>query len=111
MTVLHILWTTGEKDVAVKVVFPYVINSKANGWWDEINLIIWGPSARLAATDQEIRNLVKDAADSGITIEACRACTDSYRVTEAILEMGIAVRYMGGPLTDYLNSEAHVMTF
>jgi hypothetical protein len=80
LKMLHILWTTGEKEVAMKVVFPYIINSKANGWWDEINLIIWGPSAKLTAGDLDIHRQLKDVMDSGITVEACQACTDSYRV-------------------------------
>lgn len=108
---LHILWTTGEKEVAMKVVFPYIINSKANGWWDEINLIIWGPSAKLTAGDLDIHRQLKDVMDSGITVEACQACTDSYRVTELLQNLGITVRYMGGPFTDYLGSEARVITF
>ena len=31
MNKLHVLWTTGEKEVAMKVIFPYLINAKANG--------------------------------------------------------------------------------
>jgi hypothetical protein len=108
---LHLLWTTGEKEVAMKVVFPYLINAKANGWWDEINLIIWGPSARLTAGDQDIHRQLQDVMDSGITVEACQACTDAYRVTEQLLNLGISVRYMGGPLTEYLNGPDKVLTF
>jgi hypothetical protein len=95
----------------MKVVFPYIIHAKANGWWDEINLIIWGPSAKLAASDMDIHRQLKDAMDSGITVEACQACTDSYRVTEQLQNMGIIMRYLGGPFTEYLCSEAKVITF
>jgi hypothetical protein len=111
MRKLHVLWTTGEKDVAIKVVFPYLLNSKANGWWDEVNLIIWGPSAKLAAHDRQIHRELQDSLDSGITIEACQACTDSYGVTEKIRSMGIEIRYMGGPLTEYLSGQDTVLTF
>ncbi|MFZ4522015.1 MAG: DsrE family protein [Bacteroidales bacterium] len=111
MKKLHLLWTTGEKEVAMKVVFPYLINAKANGWWDEINLIIWGPSARLAAGDPDIRRQLSDVFDSGITVEACKACSDAYTVTEKLRELGIEVKYMGGPFTEYLDSDAKVVTF
>jgi hypothetical protein len=111
MSKLHILWTTGEKEVAMKVVFPYLINAKANGWWDDINLIIWGPSAKLTAGDQEIHLQLQDVMDSGITVEACQACTDAYRVTEQLINLGISVRYMGGPFTEYLQSQDRVVTF
>ncbi len=111
MRKLHILWTTGEKEVAMKVIFPYLINAKANGWWDEINLIIWGPSARLAADDQDIQRLLNDTFDSGITVEACQACTDAYKVTAKLIDLQITVRYMGGPFTEYLDSDSKVITF
>ena len=108
---LHILWTTGEKEVAMKVIFPYIINAKANGWWDEINLIIWGPSAKLTAEDTDIQHNLQDSLDSGITVEACQACTDSYEVTETLVNLGIGVRYMGGPFTEYLISGDKIVTF
>jgi hypothetical protein len=111
MKKLHLLWTTGEKEVAMKVIFPYLVNAKANGWWDEINLIIWGPSAKLTAGDQDIHRQLQDVMDSGITVEACQACTDAYKVTEKLISLGITVRYMGGPFTEYLDSEAKVITF
>ena len=111
MNKLHVLWTTGEKEVAMKVIFPYLINAKANGWWDEINLIIWGPSAKLAAGDAVIQQQLKDTMDSDISVEACKACTDAYNVSAKLAEMGITVRYMGGPFTEYLVSDARVVTF
>ena len=111
MSKLHILWTTGEKEVAMKVVFPYLFFGKANGWWDELNLIIWGPSAKLVAEDIDIQDQLQDVMDSGITVEACQACTDAYRVSEKLLSLGITVRFMGAPFTEYLNSEAKVITF
>jgi hypothetical protein len=111
MRKLHVLWATGEKEVAMKVIFPYLINAKANGWWEEINLIIWGPSAKLAASDLEVDRQLQDVFDSGITVEACLACTDAYRVTEKLLNLGITVRYMGAPFTAYLQSDDQVVTF
>ena len=111
MSKLHILWTTGEKEVAIKVVFPYLFNGKANGWWDELNLIIWGPSTLLVAEDQDIQEAIREILDSGISVEACRACTDSYGITEAIEKRNIIVRFIGSPLTNYLKSDDKVITF
>jgi hypothetical protein len=111
MSKLHLLWTTGEKEVAMKVIFPYLINAKANGWWDEINLIIWGPSAKLASEDKQIQSELQDIMDSDISVEACQACTDAYKVTEKLISMNITVRYMGGPFTEYLNSPDKIITF
>jgi hypothetical protein len=111
MSKLHVLWTTGEREVAMKVVLPYLFHGKANGWWDEMNLIIWGPSAKLVAEDREIQLLVQDILDSGITIEACKVCTDAYGITEIMNQLEIPVRYVGSPLTAYLKDGEKVITF
>ena len=111
MKKLNVLWTTGEKDVALRMIFVYLMNSKANGWWDEINLIIWGPSAKLVGENRLIRQEIDLLMQSGITIEACQACTDSYNVTGVLTKLGITVRFMGEPFTEYLNSGNKLITF
>jgi len=111
MKKLHVLWTTGEKEVALRMIFVYLMNSKANGWWDEINLIVWGPSAKLLGEDTKIQEELDILLQSGITVEACRACTDSYNVTEKLTKMGLTVRLMGAPFTEYLNSGDKLITF
>jgi len=39
---LVVLWTSGDAEVAKKMVFMYVYNAKKYEWWDEITFIIWG---------------------------------------------------------------------
>lgn len=111
MKKLNVLWTTGEKDVALRMIFVYLMDAKANGWWDEVNLIIWGPSAKLVGENRLIRQEIDLLLQSGITIEACQACTDSYNVTGLLSKLGITVRFMGEPLTEYLNSSDKLITF
>jgi len=47
----------------------------------------------------------------GIIVEACKACADQYGVAGKLEELGITVKYMGKPLTDFLKSDAKVVTF
>ena len=111
MKKLNVLWTTGEKDVALRMIFVYLMNAKANGWWDEINLIIWGPSAKLVGENRLIRQEIDLLLQSGITIEACQACTDSYNVTRTLIKLGVSVHYMGESFTEYLNNGDKLITF
>ena len=111
MKKLHVLWTTGEKDVALRMIFIYLMDAKSMGWWDEINLIIWGPSAKLLAENRLIQREVDMIMQSGITVEACEGCTEAYGVTEKIRSLGIEVRFMGEPLTQYLHSDDKLVTF
>jgi len=107
---LAVLWTSADKEVALKMVFMYTYNSKFKGWWDDVTLIVWGPSAKLLSMDTELQEYVKKAQKVGVKFQACRACTDMYEVTEKLEGLDIEVIYMGQPLTNYLKNDYKVIT-
>ncbi len=108
---LVVLWTSGDREVALKMVFMYTLNSKVKGWWQDIRLIVWGPSAQLLSVDVEIQEYVHRMREAGITLEACKACADIHGVSDTLEAMGINVRYMGEPLTGYIKEGCKVITF
>jgi hypothetical protein len=108
---LAVMWTSGDPDVAHRVCFMYTQNAKRQGWFDEVTLIVWGPSARLLAGDKDLQERIKGMIKGGIKVQACLACSDSYGVTEALREMGIEVKYMGRDLTDILKGDWKLLTF
>jgi len=55
---LVILWTSSDPEVFNKVVFPYGLNSKKQEWWQEVELLIWGPSTKLLAESAELQEKV-----------------------------------------------------
>ena len=110
MDKLNILWTTDNKETVLHMLVMYAINSKANGWWDDVNIIIWGASAKLVATDSEIQSEVVEMKSHGINFEACKACSDHYGVSDKLISLGIVVKYMGEPLTNYLKSGDKILT-
>ena len=105
MDKLNILWTTDNKDTIFSMLSMYATNSIKKGWWKELNIIIWGASAKLVATDTQVQTEVLEMLSRGINIEACRACADDFGVTEKLEKLGIKVHYMGEPLTNYLKSD------
>jgi len=108
---LVVLWTSGDRDVALKTVFMYVYNAKRFGWWEDITLIVWGPSSKLASEDKEIQVQVTRMVAEAVVIKACKACADQYGVSPKLEALGIEVKYMGEELTQYIKSGTHVMTF
>ena len=110
MEKLNILWTTSEKDVVKNMLSMYAINSMKKGWWEKVNLIIWGGSAKLISEDVEIQELVRQMLNAGVTIEACQACAQKYDAVELFKQLGADVKYMGQPLTDYIKSGAKMLT-
>ena len=47
MNKLNILWITDNKDTIFNMLSMYAINSITKEQWQEVNVIIWGASAKL----------------------------------------------------------------
>jgi hypothetical protein len=106
---LVVLWTSGDRDVALKMVFMFTKNAKKRGWWEDITLIIWGPSALLLSVDRELQDYVREMMDLGVVVEACVTCAEMYGVADSLAGLGIDVKKMGEPLTDYMKEGRHVL--
>lgn len=107
---LAILWTSKDKEVALNMLFMYTLNGKLRGWWDEIVLIIWGPSSKLVSEDIDIQEYIEKMIEVGVKIEACKACSDNYGVSKGLEDIGVEVKYMGEPLTEYLKTDWKTIT-
>ena len=108
---LVILWTSDDPYVAERVALMYTHAAKTNAWFDEVRLIIWGPSAKLAAENLKVQEKLKTMQDDGVIIEACIVCATDYGVEKDLEKMGFDVKGMGKPLTDYLKEGIKVLTF
>jgi hypothetical protein len=103
---LVVLWTSGDREVALKMAFMYAFNSKRFKWgWKNVTLVVWGPSAKLLAEDKELQEHIIDMKEKGVRLLACKKCSDLYGVSSALRGLGIEVKYMGKPLTDYLRDD------
>ena len=109
---LVIVWTSGDRNVALKMAFMYTLNAAEKKWWKTVNLIIWGPSAHLLAEDMTLRSKIGEMKQAEVKLFACRACAEQYDVVSTLSSLGVEVKYMGGPLTEFLkNPRCRVMTF
>jgi hypothetical protein len=108
---LVVVWTSGDKDVALKMVYMYTYNAAKNGWWKDVSFLIWGPSAKLLAEDKDLQEYLAKMKEVGIKLVACKACADSYGVSEKLTKIGVKVRYAGVELTNYIKENRHVVTF
>ena len=108
---LVVVWSSGDIEVAEKMVFMYVYNAKRAGWFDEVTFIIWGPSAKLLSENENLQERVQKMKEVGITLEACIACARMYEVDEDLKELGVDVKGMGTVLSNYLKDGYKIMTF
>ena len=107
---LAVVWVTDSKEAAMNMVLMYTKNSKLKGWWGEVTLIIWGPSGPLLVSDAELQKELKAVQEAGAVLQACKACSDRYGISDKLTELGVEVKYMGQPLTELLKSGASVLS-
>jgi hypothetical protein len=104
-TRLAVVWTSGDREVAHRMCLMYTHAAKTAKWFDEVLLIVWGPSSPMLAADKDVEAKVKTMMKDGVDVQACVACADSYGVSDDLRAMGIEVKPMGKPLSDLLQSD------
>jgi hypothetical protein len=103
---LIVVWTSGDREVALKTAFMYTLNSKRFKWgWKNVTLVVWGPSSKLLVADKEMQKYVSRMKEAGVKLLACKKCSDLYGVSDDLRRLGIEVKYMGKALTDYLRDD------
>lgn len=108
---LVIVWTSDDPYLAERMVLMYAHAAKTAGWFKEVTIIIWGPSAKMVSENLKIQEKLKAMQTDGVEIQACIACATAYGVVDELKSLGFEVKGMGKPLTDYLKSDAKVLTF
>jgi len=109
---LLIVWSSGEIEVAKKLVLLYGSVMLERKYWDEATIMIWGPSAVILAENEELQQQFKVVQDSGVKFNACVVCTDDYGVSDKLKELGVDLIHTGEMLTEALKSDdIKVITF
>ena len=106
-----IVWTSGDREVALKMVFMYTYNCQKRKWMDKIRLLVWGASTKLLSEDQELQEGIKKMKEAGVELWACKACADLYGVSKKLESLGIKVHYTGKLLADMQKTGWYVLTF
>ena len=103
--------TSGDKEVHKEVSFMYAPNALKHKWMDQVRVILWGPTERLAAEDTEFQDQIKNLLTKGVEVYACKACSDGYGVSEKLMSLDINVKYVGKMVTEMLKEGWHQLSF
>ena len=108
---LVVFWSSGDPEVAEKACFMYASAARKNKWFDEVILIVWGPSEKLLSENQNLKEKVAAMQKDGIIVQACVSCSNMYGVTDQLKVCEIDVRRMGVPLTKYLKRGYKIISY
>ncbi len=107
---LTVLWTSGDREVALNMGLMYTGAAKSMKWWDKVTLIVWGPSQKLLVQDKAIQAEVRKMKKAGVKLQACIACASRYGVVKKLRALGVEVKPMGRPLTRALQGPGKVLS-
>ena len=108
---LVVVWSSADPDVAHNMVFMYTRNAKKRGWFDDVVLIVWGPSSALLVSDESLQQEITEMMEIGVEVMACRKCAENYCVHDQLLALGVDSIYIGETLSNFIKEGRHVLTF
>ena len=90
---LLVMIATGDREKALAGLM-YTRNVLKNKWLDDIRVVFFGPSEKLAAHDDKVAWFIKEIT-SEVDCFACKAISDKEGVSETLGEIGVRVEYVG----------------
>lgn len=95
---LLIVIATGDREKALAALM-YTRNVVKNKWLDDIKVVLFGPSEKLATQDDKVAWFLKEIV-AATECFACKAVSDNDGVSEKLEEAGIRVEYVGTVVSD-----------
>jgi len=110
-TKVFVILTSGDREVALECGLVYPLYAATNKWMDEVKVIIFGPSEKIAAYDTEVQDRIKELQNLGVEILACKWCADRMNITGILEKAGIKVEYVGPIISQLLKDGWASLTF
>jgi hypothetical protein len=107
---LHILWANDNLLTSKEMVLMYAKNSLIFNFWEEVTVIIWGATAKLAVENEEIQEIIKQCINKGVHFVACKACAEHLNAEHKLINLGVEVIYYGVQLTKLIKDKANLLT-
>ena len=101
-TKLLVIIATGNREKA-RAGLMYARNVLKHKWLDNIQVVFFGPSEKLAANDKEITWFIKEIT-AKCKCFACKAIAEEEGLTEKLGETGVHVEYVGSIISDAIKN-------
>ena len=105
------LISTSDREVLLEVGLIYPLNAARKKWLDEVMVIFFGPSEKLAAYDIEVQGKIKELLDNDVEVVACKWCSDRMDITPLLENVGIKVEFVGTLISQLIKDGWAQLTF
>lgn len=111
MNKVFVLFSSADKEVHNEASFKYAYNAKKQNWFEKVRVILWGPPERMAVEDSNFNDQIKQLLKVGVEVFACKACSDSWGLSDNLTSLGVKVEYVGTIITAMLKDNWKQLTF
>ncbi|MFX1537632.1 MAG: DsrE family protein [Promethearchaeota archaeon] len=111
MDKVFLILSSGDIEVHQEVTFRFTLNAFKKGWMDQVRVILWGPTERMAVENEQFRDQVKLLITAGVEVYACKACSDNLGLSDKLSKLGIKVEHVGELTTHMLKEGWQQLTF
>jgi hypothetical protein len=95
---LLVIIATSDREKALTGLM-YAGNALRRGWMEDVKVVFFGPSERLATQDEEVASRAREIAKAGGSF-ACKAISDREGISEGLEELGLKIEYVGTIISD-----------
>ena len=111
MKKLLVVWKSENEIDISKFIVPFCYNSKAQSWFTDVEVLIWGSSQIIVRETLKYQEYVKTLIHNEIDVYACKMCADDTGSTELLESLGVNVMYTGNYLAEKIkNPDWEVLT-
>ncbi len=106
-----VIISSADREVALEVGLPYPLNAAKNQWLDEVKVVFFGPSEKLAGSDMEVQLKIKELQEHGVEVMACKYCSDRMDISKLLEKQGIKVIYVGPVISQLIKDGWATLSF
>ena len=108
---MAVFWTSQNREVAQKMVFPYTKNFRFDSNWERVRLVLWGSSIKLLASDEELQEDIAELKKVGIELQACKSNIHTDGFADDLMRLGFEIVYISDPITEYRETKWSIAIF
>jgi hypothetical protein len=108
---VFVIISSQDKEAVLEPGLLYPFNAASKGWMEEVKVIFFGPSEKLAAADQDGQDRIAELLSAGIHVMACKKCSDGFGISETLEGLGVDVLYVGEVISQLLKDGWAGLTF
>lgn len=109
----RLLVIVATKDIdKIETAVRYAAYANSRGWFDDVEVIFFGPSEKVIASNLDLlNNLIKLAKDNNLRMGACKAIADEQFIANKLEVNGINVFYVGEYISNQIRNGVKVMVW